>query len=131
MCAGRSRAITLDFDRDVLALADAGFEQISVEPVVADASCDYALREEDLPVILDTYERLAAAYLRRRREGKWFNFFHFMIDLANGPCLAQAADRLWRGQRICGRYAAGRHLSLPSVRRARGVPDGQRDGRHV
>lgn len=77
----------LDFDRDVLALADAGFEQISVEPVVADASCDYALREEDLPVILDTYERLAAAYLRRRREGKWFNFFHFMIDLANGPCL--------------------------------------------
>lgn len=77
----------LDFDKDVLFLADQGFEQISMEPVVADASCDYALKEEDLPTILATYGRLASAYTRRRREGKWFNFFHFMVDLSNGPCL--------------------------------------------
>lgn len=77
----------LDFDEDVLFLADEGFEQISVEPVVADAAVDYALSEADLPVILETYERLASAYIRRRREGQWFNFFHFMVDLSSGPCL--------------------------------------------
>lgn len=77
----------LDFDRDVLTLSDEGFEQISVEPVVADDARDYALTEKELPAILETYERLAAAYIRRRREGKWFNFFHFMVDLKNGPCL--------------------------------------------
>ncbi len=77
----------LDFDQDVLLLAEQGFEQISLEPVVADESCDWALREADLPVILEAYERLAEAYIRHRREGKWFNFFHFMVDLENGPCL--------------------------------------------
>ncbi len=77
----------LDFDRDALFLADEGFEQISIEPVVADEACAWALREEDLPIILETYERLAAAYIRRRREGQWFNFFHFMVDLQNGPCI--------------------------------------------
>ncbi len=77
----------LDFDKDVLFLREAGFEQISIEPVVADAGCDWALSEEDLPEILAAYERLAEQYLLCRREGKWFNFFHFMVDLANGPCL--------------------------------------------
>jgi len=77
----------LDFDQDVLSLADQGFEQISVEPVVADDACDYALTEESLPAILTAYERLAAEYIRRRREGQWFNFFHFMVDLSHGPCL--------------------------------------------
>lgn len=77
----------LDFDRDVLYLADQGFEQISIEPVVADEACPYALSEGDLPAIIEAYERLAAAYIKRRREGRWFNFFHFMVDLENGPCL--------------------------------------------
>lgn len=77
----------LDFDRDVLHLAEEGFEQISVEPVVAGENVEYALREEDLPAIQDTYERLARAYLQRRSSGKWFHFFHFFVDLENGPCL--------------------------------------------
>ena len=77
----------LDFSEDVLSLADQGFKQISVEPVVADASEDYALREEDLPKIREEYDKLAVEMIRREREGRGFNFFHFMIDLTGGPCV--------------------------------------------
>ena len=76
-----------DFGNDVLHLADQGFDQISVEPVVTDPKCEYALREEDLPEIREEYERLAQIYMDRRANGKWFNFFHFMVDLEGGPCL--------------------------------------------
>ena len=76
-----------DFGNDVLFLADEGFEQLSVEPVVTDPSCEYALKEEDLPEIMAEYDRLAQIYLDRRANGKWFNFFHFMVDLEGGPCL--------------------------------------------
>jgi uncharacterized protein len=77
----------LDFGEDVLHLADLGFKQISVEPVVADLKEDYAIREEDLPTIFAEYEKLANNILERRKNGQWFNFFHFMIDLSGGPCL--------------------------------------------
>ena len=77
----------LDFAADVLHLADEGFEQISVEPVVAPASADYAIREEDVPVLCEEYEKLAKAIIERRKAGKGFNFFHFMIDLSGGPCV--------------------------------------------
>lgn len=76
-----------DFGNDVLHLADEGFEQLSVEPVVTDPSVAYALTEEDLPELKDEYERLAQIYIDRRANGKWFNFFHFMVDLSGGPCL--------------------------------------------
>ncbi|MDE6845788.1 MAG: thioether cross-link-forming SCIFF peptide maturase [Lachnospiraceae bacterium] len=79
----------LDFTKDVKHLADEGFEQISVEPVVAADTEDYALREEDVPVILAEYDKLALEYIRRKKEGKGFNFFHFMIDLEGGPCVAK------------------------------------------
>ena len=79
----------LDFAEDVKHLADEGFEQISVEPVVAADTEDYALREEDVPVILQEYDKLALEYIRRKKEGKGFNFFHFMIDLEGGPCVAK------------------------------------------
>lgn len=75
-----------DFSEDVLHLADLGFKQISVEPVVAPPSEDYAITEEDVPVICEQYDRLAAKMLEREREGRGFNFFHFMIDLTGGPC---------------------------------------------
>ncbi len=77
----------LDFASDVLHLADEGFEQLSIEPVVTDSKHDYALRREDLPRIFDEYERLGKEYLRCRQDGRWFNFFHFMLDLTGGPCL--------------------------------------------
>lgn len=77
----------LDFAADVLSLADQGFTQISVEPVVAPPEMDYAIREEDLPEIIAQYDLLAAEMLRREKEGRGFNFFHFMIDLTGGPCV--------------------------------------------
>ena len=79
----------LDFAKDVAHLADLGFKQISVEPVVAEPADDYALREEDLPGLLEEYDRLAVELLNRRKEGKGVNFFHFMIDLEGGPCVAK------------------------------------------
>lgn len=77
----------LDFVEDVLSLADEGFEQISVEPVVAGPEEPYAIREEDIPVICEGYDRLAKEMLKRKKEGKGFNFFHYMIDLSGGPCV--------------------------------------------
>ena len=79
----------LDFSEDVKHLADLGFEQISVEPVVADPKEPYALQEEDIPKLLEEYDRLAVELLKRRKEGKGVNFFHFMIDLSGGPCVAK------------------------------------------
>ena len=78
-----------DFAKDVLHLADLGFKQISVEPVVAPETEDYAIREEDLPQLFEQYERLAELMIKRRKEGNGFNFFHFMIDLEGGPCVAK------------------------------------------
>lgn len=79
----------LDFSRDVAHLADLGFQQISVEPVVAAPEEEYALREEDIPAILKEYDKLAAELLNRSKEGRGVNFFHFMIDLKGGPCVAK------------------------------------------
>ncbi len=77
----------LDFSEDVLHLADLGFKQISVEPVVAPPEAPYALREEDIPVICEEYDRLAAEMVKRHGTDREFNFFHFMIDLTGGPCV--------------------------------------------
>ena len=78
-----------DFSKDVLHLADLGFKQISVEPVVAQPTDEYALQEEDLPVLFEEYDKLARAYLQKRREGDAFDFFHFNVALDNGPCVAK------------------------------------------
>lgn len=79
----------LDFSKDVLHLADLGFKQISVEPVVAQETDDYAIREEDLPQLCEEYENLALEMVRRSGTDEDFNFFHFMIDLEGGPCVAK------------------------------------------
>ena len=77
----------LDFGNDVLHLANEGFEQLSIEPVVTSPDKPYAIREEDLPTVFAEYERLGKEYLKRRADGRWFSFFHFMVDLTGGPCL--------------------------------------------
>ncbi len=77
----------LDFSNDVLSLADQGFKQISVEPVVASPEDGYALRSEDLPQIFEEYDKLAVEMIKREKAGRGFNFFHFMIDLTGGPCV--------------------------------------------
>lgn len=77
----------LDFSKDVIHLANEGFKQISVEPVVAKETDDYAIREEDLPKLFAEYDALAAEMMRRQNTDEDFNFFHFMIDLEGGPCV--------------------------------------------
>lgn len=77
----------LDFSKDVLHFADLGFRQLSMEPVVAPPEAPYSIREEDVPVIFEEYDRLAKEMLAREKEGRGFNFFHFMIDLTGGPCV--------------------------------------------
>ncbi len=79
----------LDFSKDVAQLADLGFKQISVEPVVAKPEDWYAIREEDLPRLKEEYDKLALDLLDRRKRGEPVNFFHFMIDLEGGPCVAK------------------------------------------
>lgn len=79
----------LDFSEDVLHMADLGFKQISCEPVVTTDDMPYALKEEHLPQLFAEYEKLAEEMHKRRNEGKGFNFFHFMIDLNQGPCVTK------------------------------------------
>lgn len=79
----------LDFSRDVIHLADLGFTQISMEPVVGLPEEPYSIQEEDLPVIFEEYDKLARELIRREKEGRPFRFFHFMIDLSGGPCVAK------------------------------------------
>lgn len=77
----------IDFTNDVYHIADdLGFDQLSVEPVISSPDEPYALTEKDLPAIFEQYELLAKEMIRRKKEGSCFNFFHFMIDLDQGPC---------------------------------------------
>ena len=77
----------LDFTNDVLAIADEGFDQLSVEPVTSEPGTGYDISEKDLPRIGEEYEKLVDIMQQRRKEGKSFNFFHFMVDLQQGPCV--------------------------------------------
>ena len=79
----------LDFCKDVLHMADLGFDEISIEPVVTEDSQPYAIREEDLPTIFENYDELAKEMIKREKEGIGFTFFHYMIDLTGGPCVAK------------------------------------------
>ena len=76
----------LDFSNDVLHLYELGFDQISVEPVMADPEMPYAITKSDLPKIFKEYEVLADKLQKVYEEGKFVNFFHFMLDLDQGPC---------------------------------------------
>lgn len=93
----------LDFSKDILHFRDLGFELTSVEPVVDDESNPFALRKEDLPQIFDEYERFAAELADRQLAGDKFKFFHFMVDLTQGPCVIK---------RITGCGAGNEYLSI-------------------
>ncbi len=79
----------LDFAADVKHLVDLGFKNVSVEPVVTDLSYDYALQEEDTDSILKEYDKLTELFLDYAKEGKTFEFFHFNVDLNQGPCVVK------------------------------------------
>lgn len=77
----------LDFFEDVMELANEGFKEISIEPVVLEDSHPLSLRREDLPVIFEQYDKLTEEIIKREREGKSFKFYHFAMDINGGPCV--------------------------------------------
>ena len=77
----------VEFTKDILHMADLGFKELSMEPVVCDPSEKYALTEEDLPVLKEQYEILAKEMIERNKKGDGFTFYHYMIDLKDGPCI--------------------------------------------
>ncbi len=77
----------VDFTNDIFHMADLGFTELSMEPVVCKPDDPYALTEEDLPILFEQYEILAKEMLKRDREGRGFTFYHYMIDLTHGPCI--------------------------------------------
>ncbi len=79
----------LDFMKDAMSFYDEGFKNISIEPVVTDMKKSYALREEHLETVLQEYERFSKEYIKIKKRGEDFHFFHYMIDLDKGPCLAK------------------------------------------
>lgn len=83
---GTYTALNKDFSEDVLFLNDCGFDQISIEPVVLPEEHRLALKKSDIPQLIDEYDKLVKEYYERRKTDKWFNFFHFMIDIYHGPC---------------------------------------------
>ncbi len=76
-----------DFTQDILHMADLGFTELSMEPVVCKADDPCALTKEDMPVVFEQYEILAKEMLKRKKEGRPFTFYHYMLDLKNGPCI--------------------------------------------
>ena len=76
-----------DFLKDIQQMLDLGFTELSMEPVVCAAGDPSALTEEDLPIVMEQYEKLAQLMLERDRAGKPFTFYHYMIDLTGGPCI--------------------------------------------
>jgi uncharacterized protein len=77
----------VDFTNDVFHMADLGFSELSMEPVVCAPGDAYALTDEDLPVLCEQYEILAKEMIKRKKEGRGFTFYHYMLDLDSGPCI--------------------------------------------
>lgn len=77
----------VDFTNDLFHMADLGFTELSMEPVVCAPDEPYALTEEDLPKLFEQYELLAKEMIKREKEGRGFTFYHYMIDLSHGPCI--------------------------------------------
>ena len=76
-----------DFLEDIKTMLDLGFTELSMEPVVCAAGDPSELTQEDLPIVLDQYEKLAELMIERDKQGKPFTFYHYMIDLEDGPCI--------------------------------------------
>ena len=77
----------VDFTNDIFHMADLGFTELSMEPVVCPPNDPYALNEEDLPKLFEQYEILAKEMIKRKKAGNGFTFYHYMLDLTNGPCI--------------------------------------------
>ena len=105
----------LDFSKDVMHLADAGFEQISVEPVVAPDTADYAITEEDLPILMDEYDLLAKRD-DQKREGRKRIYLLPLYDRLNRRAMCcKTFIRMWFRNRISCSDSMGRFISMPPV----------------
>ena len=93
---GTFTAKNLDFSKDVIFLAEQGFDSISMEPVVTDID-DLMIKPEHLPAIKAEYENLCDKYIEKYKKGEGFNFFHFNIDLEGGPCLSKRVSACGAG----------------------------------
>lgn len=93
---GTFTAKNLDFSKDVIFLAENGFDSISMEPVVTDID-DLAIKDEHIPAVLDEYENLCEKYLDKFKNGEGFNFFHFNVDLEGGVCLQKKVSACGAG----------------------------------
>ncbi len=87
----------LDFGRDVEFIADQGFKEISMEPVVTSPDSPLYIAEEDLPAIREEYRRLSKVYIDRKMKGEGFNFFHFVVDIEGGPCISKRINACGAG----------------------------------
>ncbi len=76
-----------DFVNDIEKMLELGFDELSMEPVVCASGDPSELTDDDLPIVLEQYEKLAELMLKRDKEGKPFTFYHYMIDLSGGPCI--------------------------------------------
>lgn len=77
----------VEFTKDIFHMADLGFTELSMEPVVCAPEDPYALTAEDLPILKEQYEILAKEMIKRKKEGRGFTFYHYMVDLTGGPCV--------------------------------------------
>ena len=89
---GTYTRVNTDFVNDILHIADMGFTELSMEPVVAKPDAAYALSADDLPKLYEQYEMLAMEMLKRKNEDRGFTFYHYKIDLTGGPCLYKRAS---------------------------------------
>ncbi|NLY82451.1 MAG: thioether cross-link-forming SCIFF peptide maturase, partial [Clostridiales bacterium] len=86
---GTYTAHNKDFAEDILHMADLGFKETAMEPVVGPPDADYALKDEDVEGLCEQYEKLALEMLRREEKGEGFNFYHYTVDLTGGPCIVK------------------------------------------
>ena len=77
----------VDFTNDIFHMADLGFTELSMEPVVCSPEDASALTQEDLPILFEQYEILAKEMIKRKKNGNGFTFYHYMLDLTHGPCI--------------------------------------------
>ncbi|MDD2994312.1 MAG: thioether cross-link-forming SCIFF peptide maturase [Pygmaiobacter sp.] len=115
-----------DFTNDILHMADLGFTELSMEPVVCAPGDAAALTQEDLPVLFEQYELLAKEMIRRKKEGRGFTFYHYMLDLTGGPCIYKRISGCGSGTEYmavtpwgelypCHQFVGDEHYSLGNI----------------
>lgn len=115
-----------DFTNDILHMADLGFTELSMEPVVCAPGDAAALAQEDLPVLFEQYELLAKEMIRRKKEGRGFTFYHYMLDLTGGPCIYKRISGCGSGTEYmavtpwgelypCHQFVGDEHYSLGNI----------------